>query len=85
MLKANNIALDLFLKVNNFADLWYPVQEAQARRETIPAERIAILEQTRSGLTAKKKILETKIAEVEGRASKLDGQESVQTGRGRPF
>lgn len=56
--------------MNDFADLWYLVQEAQVRRETTPADRIAILEQTRSGLTAKKKILETKIAEVEGRVSK---------------
>ncbi|KAK0507378.1 hypothetical protein JMJ35_010416 [Cladonia borealis] len=48
-------------------------KEAQARREATPAERIAILEQTRSGLTAKKKVLDTKIAEIEARAIKPDG------------
>ena len=59
--------------MKNFADLFYPVQEAQARRETTPAERIAILEQTRSGLIAKKRVLDTKIAEIEARSTKPDG------------
>ena len=69
-LRARQHRSRLVFRVDNFADFCYPVQEAQIRRETTPADRIAILEQTRSGLTAKKNILETKIAEVEGRVSK---------------
>ncbi|KAK3168991.1 hypothetical protein OEA41_005439 [Lepraria neglecta] len=60
-------------------------QKVEARREATPADKIAILEQTRSALMAKKAGLETKIAEVEARKSRPEGQKSMNVGQGRHF
>ncbi len=58
------------------------LQKAEARKQASPAERIALLEQTKIGLVSRKTTLEDKIAQLEARSS---GREERQTAQGRPF
>ena len=58
------------------------MQKETARREMTPAEKIAILEQTRSGLVARKIGLENKIRQLEARRVKTEEQAEVKD---RPF
>lgn len=60
----------------------YVVQRVQARKEVTPAERIALLEQTKAGLVLRKSGLENKIKQLEARIS---GSEETQPAQGRSF
>ncbi|KAK4690687.1 hypothetical protein P7C71_g6161, partial [Lecanoromycetidae sp. Uapishka_2] len=60
-------------------------QKAQTRQETVTADQIAILEQTRTGLMAKKAGLENKIAQLEARQSGTEDRTSFKIGQGRQF
>ena len=58
------------------------MQKETARREMTPAEKIALLEQTRSGLVARKIGLENKIRQLEARGGRIEEQAEVKD---RPF
>lgn len=64
------------------ADDQYVLQRVQARNEATPAERIALLEQTKAGLVSRKNGLENKIKQLE---SRISGSEETQPAQGRPF
>jgi len=53
-------------------------QLAEKRREATPAEKIALLEERRGGLVAKRLGLEKKIKELEMRAQGATREESMQ-------
>ncbi|KAF6233104.1 hypothetical protein HO173_008648 [Letharia columbiana] len=60
-------------------------QEAKVRAEVTPADMIAYLEQTRSGLVAKKIGLENKISQLEARVARVGGAEVDDGAKGRRF
>jgi len=64
------------------ANAIYNPQKAEARKQATPAERIALLEQTRMGLVSRRTTLEDKIAQLEARS---EGREERRVDRGRSF
>ncbi|MCJ1456024.1 hypothetical protein MMC28_006381 [Mycoblastus sanguinarius] len=59
------------------------IQKVKARGEVTPAQKIAYLEQTRSGLMAKKTGLEEKIAQLEARSSRKEGIKGIEVIQGK--
>lgn len=61
------------------------VKEVKARGEATPADKIAFLEQTKSGLVGKRKEIERKISQLEARMSGKADIEVGGGGRGRSW
>lgn len=60
-------------------------QEVKVRAEATPADKIAYLEQTRSGLVSKKIGLEHKVSQLEARIARKGGLEVDDGAKGRRF
>ncbi|KAL9072596.1 MAG: hypothetical protein Q9161_003454 [Pseudevernia consocians] len=60
-------------------------EKVKARAEATPADKMAILEQTRSGLMAKKIGLEQKISQLEARVARKGGANVDDGAKGRRF
>ncbi|CAD6572277.1 MAG: hypothetical protein ASARMPRED_005219 [Alectoria sarmentosa] len=60
-------------------------QQVKSRAEATPADKIAYLEQTRSGLMSKKIGLEHKISQLEARVARDGGADVGDGAKGRRF
>ncbi|CAF9911206.1 hypothetical protein IMSHALPRED_009965 [Imshaugia aleurites] len=93
-LQARTIILTAGVAATTVTGAWYGAglktnqeikQDVKARAEATPTEKIAYLEQTRSGLMAKKIGLEQKISQLEARVARNGGAEVDDGAKGRRF